>query len=604
MTPGFAHAQRLETVRVEARDGTALATDVWRPVLDDRPRPVLLRRTPYGRALPDDVVRAMLNFGYVVVSQDVRGRGESDGLFFPFRDDARDGADTIEWAAAQPWSNGRVGTFGGSAEGIVQLLAAGEGPEALRCVHATVATDDVYEGLYPGGAWRTELGTAWLEGLGASAALVEYRRQEAGDAYWSSARLDARERARIGATVFLVGGFFDVFASGTARAHRELAASRPDVPREGPYMVLGPWTHGGLDSALQGEISYPPNARYEAAVLELATFFEWCLKGGARPAWAPLRFYLTRLGDDGRSATGEWRDATSWPPPSAPVELRLHADGSLRAAAPPVDGAPARLPVDPASPVPSRGGGNLTTPAGPSDQSTIDARPEVLVASTPVAVEAVELIGDVRARIYAQSATTDVDVVVRLEQLTPSGRAILLADGIRRGRFVAGTEAPRPLVPNEPALFDVELGPLAIVLPPGHALRVAIAGTSSPRYEPNPNVAEPISTARARPTTLTLFRESSLPSAIVLPVSRGTPPGASASEVPDAGVALDAGSGGAPGGYGCASMTGSAPGVAPWIVLALVVWRRQRCRRTHRTICGSSGPTSPRPRSRSSGKPT
>jgi MYXO-CTERM domain-containing protein len=574
--PSAASAQTLELVRVTTRDGTELATDVWRPDGDASARPVLLRRTPYGRALDVALVRGLHAAGYTVVSQDVRGRGDSDGVFSPFRNDARDGADTIAWVAAQPWSNGRVGTFGGSAEGIVQLLAAGEGPEALRCVHALVATDDVHEGLYPGGAWRTELGTAWLEQLGEPEALVEFRAHEAQDAFWDPARLDAAERQRIRAEVFLVGGFFDIFASGTPRAFRQLAATTPAEPRGGPFLVLGPWTHGGLGTAQQGEVAYPADAAYQAYVTDLAAYFDWCLRDGPRPSFPPVRYYVTRLGEDGRTATGEWRDAAGWPPPSAPVELRLQPDGSLRGAAPPVDGLPVRLAVDPADPVSSLGGGNLTTAAGPHDQSAIDARPDVLVATTPTATETVELIGDLRARIYGQSATTDVDVVVRLEQLTPSGRAMLLADGIRRGRFVGGLDAVRPLVANEPALFDVDLGPIAIVLPPGHALRVALAGTSSPRYEPSPNVAEPIATARPRPTTLTIFREASLPSAIVLPVTRGTPPGASEPVRLDAGVPVDGGPARSTGGCGCRVGAPTPTPVALLALLALVVWRRGR----------------------------
>ncbi len=347
LAPGVVRAQRHEVVRVPMRDGTELATDVWWPEGDDTPRPVLLRRTPYGRALDPAVVTGLLSAGYTVASQDVRGRGASDGIFSPFRSDAHDGADTIAWVAAQPWSNGRVGTFGGSAERIVQLLAAGEAPDALRCVHAMVATDDVHEGLYPGGAWRTELGTAWLEGLGAPDALAEFRAYEAQDAFWASARLDASERSRVRATVFLVGGFYDIFASGTPRTFRQLAAATPAEPREGPYLILGPWTHGGVGVANQGELTYPADAAYQAYLPELAAFFEWCLRDGPRPTWAPVRYYVSELADDGRAATGEWRDATGWPPPAAPVELRLQPDGSLRAAAPPVDGAPVRLPVDP-----------------------------------------------------------------------------------------------------------------------------------------------------------------------------------------------------------------------------------------------------------------
>lgn len=570
------------TVRVTMRDGTELATDVWTPSPSDGPRPVLLRRTPYGRALDAGLAAGLLAFGYAVVSQDVRGRGDSDGVFSPFRDDALDGADTIAWAAAQPWSNGRVGTFGGSAEGIVQLVAAGEGPPALECVHATVATDDVYEGIYPGGAWRTELGTAWLTGLSAPDALADFRAHEVADAYWDPARLDAIERARIDASVLLVGGFYDIFAIGTPRAFREIQAASPGGAQDRRYLVLGPWTHGGLSSTTQGQLAYPASATYEAYVTELAEYFEWCLKDGPRPSWPAVRYYVSEIADDGTRSGGEWRSATTWPPPSAPVELRLHDDGALLARAPAPDGAPARLDVDPADPVPSIGGGNLTTPAGPFDQRVVDAREDVLLATTPIATEPVELVGDVRARIFASSATTDADVIVRLEQVTPGGRVLALADGIRRARFAEGFDRIRPLTPNEPVWLDVEVGPIAMVLPAGHALRVAVSGTSSPRYEPSPNVAEPIATATPRTTTLTVYRDATHPSAITLPVARGTPPGAS-EPPPDAGADRDAGVGPMPSaGCGCRASRPFAGG-APLLALIGLVASRARRRRAERS---------------------
>ncbi len=542
----------LATVRVPMRDGTELATDVW-TLPGTGARPVLLRRTPYGRVIDMGVVNGLLAAGYVLVSQDVRGRGESDGVFSPFRDDAHDGADTIAWAAAQPWSNGRVGTFGGSAEGIVQLMAAGEGPPALECMHVMVATGDLYESLYRGGAWRTELGTAWLEGLGEPEALVEFRAHETLDAFWDPARLDEAEAARAPA-MLLVGGFYDIFALGAPRTFRAL----DDASDEPRYLVLGPWTHGGVASTTQGELTYPMSATYEAYITDLAAYFAWCLQDGPQPTWPAVRYYVSELADDGASASGEWREATTWPPPSAPVELRLHEDGTLRASAPARDGAPASLGVDPTDPVPSIGGGNLTTAAGPHDQRAIDARADVLVATTPIASEPVEIIGDLRARVFASSATTDADVIVRLEQVTPSGRVLALADGVRRGRFVGGYDAIRPLTPDEPTTFELELGPIAIVLPAGHALRVAISGTSAPRYEPNPGVADPIASATPQPTTLTIYRDAMFPSAITLPIARGTPPGAS-DATPDAGLA-DGGTEPPSGGCGCrAARRSSAP---------------------------------------------
>lgn len=575
---------------VAMRDGTALATDVWLPDEVAEPMPVLLRRTPYGRTYDAGTAGVIGTLGYILVSQDVRGRGDSEGSFSPFRDDAEDGFDTIEWIAAQAWSNGRVGMFSASAEGIVQLMAASAAPPALRCAIPVVATDDTHEALYPGGSWRTELGTAWLEALEEPEALVELLSHEADDDFWEPSRMDPEERAGVTFPILLIGGFHDIFARGTSRAFGALRDGADPAARGDQFLLLGPWTHGGISTALQGEVTFDEEATLSTQDLaaEWFTFFDFCLKGGPRPDWAPARYWVTRLSDEGTEAGGEWRDADTWPPPAEPVELALHDDGTLRAGPLAADGASAELPSDPEAPIPSVGGRNLSTPAGPFDQSTIDERPDVLVAQTAPVAEEVELAGDVTARITAASATDDVDVIVRLSQVVPGGRAMLLADGIRRGRFAQSLDAARPLVPGQPTAFDVELGPVAVVLPPGHALRVAVQATSSPRYQPNPGTSDPIVSAVPVATTLTVFRSLSDPSVITLPVARGTLPGSPAPE-PDAGTSLpdasgggeDAGpdAGGGPtgsGGCDCRTAGPVRPGPGALLALALVVLGRRR----------------------------
>ena len=581
------------------RDGVELATDVWLPDDASAPaRPVVLRRTPYGRAYDMATAAGFVGAGYVLVSQDVRGRGDSAGTFLPFFDDAHDGFDTIAWAAAQTWSSGRIGTIGGSAEGIVQLLALGEAPPALRCAQVSVATDDVYEGLYPGGAWRTELTSAWLTSLGASAVEPMWRGHEVRDAYWDPVRLSPAERARSSASVFLVGGVYDIFSAGTVRTFAALQGESGAGADQ--FMVLGPWTHGGASVTRQGGIDYVLDATYRSYVRDLVAFFDWCLRDAARPTFAPVRYFVSRIDDSGAFAIGEWRNADAWPPASTATPLYFHDDDALRTAMPSSAGAAAALPVDPAHPLPSVGGGNLSTPAGPFDQRDLDAMPGVLVASIGTGEADTDVVGNVTARIWASSDSTDGDVIVRLEELTQDGHAMLVADGIRRGRFAAGYDAIGALAPGTPTLFEVDLGPVALTLTPGHALRVAIAGTSSPRYEPDPGVATPLSDAPVgRATTLTIYRDAAHPSSIVLPVARGaivdgmgTPRADAGVAAMDGGTRADAGTsaGGTGSDGGCSCRTTSARGRGGTIralasslaTLAVAIgalrWRRRRRR--------------------------
>jgi predicted acyl esterase len=605
------------------RDGVVLATDVHIPAGDATAMlPVILRRTPYGRALDDGFVTAMGALGYAVVSQDVRGRGDSAGRFLPFFDDWADGPDTIAWIAAQPWSNGRVGTWGGSAEGIVQLMALPDAPEALRCANVLVATADVYDGLFPGGAWRDELTTAWLHNLDASDAYSLWRAHEAGDAWWDPARLDADEVARVRVPVLLAGGFYDIFASATPRTHGTFQAGAAPNARSSQYLVLGPWTHGALSGPddrssplVEGEVSYPNAAGYRDLWWDFIDFFDWCLQDGPRPVWSPVRYALTRLSDDGRTAEAEWRTTDAWPPAGLDVPMYLRDDGSLQGPPPPADGIAADIPVDPATPIPSKGGGNLTTPAGPFDQAAVDALPGVLTARTAVATTPVQIEGNVRAAIWASSSSDDGDVVVRLSQVTPSGRILMLADGVRRGRFVGGTDVARPLVPGTPTRFDVDVGPVAFLLPPGHAIQVSVAGTSAPRYQPNPGTSAPLASDPAlSASTLTIYRDAAHPSGLTLPVTAGILPGAATEptpddDPPDAAVPNDAGRDEAvpdvpdmtdtppepeadvpspPAGQTASSGCAGGPvggGAPPWLLLTLLGggWRAARHRRASKT---------------------
>ncbi|MBP7127738.1 CocE/NonD family hydrolase, partial [Myxococcota bacterium] len=451
---------------VPTRDGQAtLSTAVYLPVGGGGPWPVILRRTPYGKDVEADLAGGLNALGYAMVSQDVRGRGGSTGRFLPFFTDREDAAATLEWISGQPWCDGRIGSWGGSAEGIVQLVALPDAPDAWKCAFVVAATEDVYEGLFPGGAWRTELTTAWLQALNAPDVLDEWRSHEAGGTYWDPARLDAGERPRVQVPVLLAGGVFDIFAKDMPRVQRTFQAEAGPKAREDTFLVLGPWTHGGFFPApgrplAEGEVAFPADAAYQSQWLDLVQWFDWCLKGGPRPPWPRVRYWTTTFSQDGSTASGSWHGADAWPPPSTPVEVFLHPDGTLDATPPRADDRAAVLPFDPANPIPSVGGGNLTTPAGPWDQSTVDELEGVTIAQTPPADQATRLVGDVTARIWAAASGTDADVIVRLSVVTPGGRVLLVADGVRRGRYVASTAEATPLDPGRAVLFHVDLGPV------------------------------------------------------------------------------------------------------------------------------------------------
>jgi uncharacterized protein len=527
--------------QVTMPDGVTLATDVWRPLFDSAPRPVLLRRTPYGRSVDFNTAQALVAAGFVLVSQDVRGRGDSQGVFEPFFDDKVDGKATIEWAAAQPWSTGAVATYSNSAEGVVQFMAMANAPRGLRCAHIGMPTHDVYEAMFPGGAWRTDLGTNWLTGLGAADVVERWKSHEVRDSYWDDATLSTAEMANITHPVFIMGGFFDIFAQSEVRALRELQTHVAPSARGDVFLILGPWTHGGSALRGQGELIFPEDVRYTDWANELLAYVKWCTQDAPRPDFAQVRYYLTAITDQTMVdpadmvtrtvASGEWRATTTWPPPGGKQQRLSLSEAGLGGEATAV--APLRIAVEADAAVPSQGGGNLTTPAGPRDQATVDARPDVLLLASQAVAATVEVVGSPSLKVWVSSATTDLDVIVRLEVLTQQGKAIALTDGVRRGRFAGGFDAVRPLTPAEPTLFEVTFGPVAVRLTPGQALRIAISGTSSPRYEVNPNLATPLAAHPAAVSTeLTLYRDPEHAGELVLPVLLGAMPGAHPVEEP------------------------------------------------------------------------
>lgn len=547
--PSTAAAQFSLNTRVKMADGVELSTDVWRNPFDDTPRPVLLRRTPYGRALNAAEASRLFALGFIVVSQDVRGRGDSDGSYLPFFNDKADGRDTIDWIAAQDWSNGRVGTYSTSTEGILQHLLMAAAPAALSCVHVTMGSHDVYEAFFPGGAWRTDFGTNWLRAIDESSVIDTFKAHEVQDDYWKVATLSTKEMSKIDHPVFMLGGLFDMFAPSQSRIAEALQKSVAAASRGDVFVVLGPWTHTGLGQTRQGQLIYPDDAAMASWLLEQMQFFSWCMKGAGRPPFPAVRYYQTELTDETKVdsldnqtrliAKGGWHESKQWPPAETkPATLYLQGDHALMDSV--GDAETIVLPVDPADPTPSRGGGNFASSAGPYDQIDSDARPDVYVSTSGVFAEDSELVGTPRAYVWAASATTDVDVVVRLEAVTPGGHAILMSDGVRRGRFVGGYDARRPLTPGKPALFEIELGPLALRVPRGHALRVALSGSSAPRYEPNPNVATALAMSPTPvKTTLTIFRDRQHPTRIEFPLFSGKLTSAVAPVVvPDAGVPI------------------------------------------------------------------
>ncbi|GAA2667256.1 CocE/NonD family hydrolase [Streptomyces lunalinharesii] len=567
---------------VPMKDGTKLATTVWRPAAQE-PVPVLLMRTPYGRdgiasrATGAPNLFAMLRSGYAIALQDCRGTFASSGAFVPHADEAADGAATIDWLASQEWCSGSVGMWGASYVGMVQWQAASTGVAGLKAIAPVVTTADLYRAPWhsPGGALSLDCTLGWgtmmalnealraastgadvTEDIAALTAMMGNRSAltEATpiaeqpilrrylpwvvetaighpdrDEHWQQlAAIDAV--STISTPALHIGGWYDLFIGETLHAYREMKANAATArAREGQRLVIGPWSHNPT-----GFLGYSPDrsfgltASMDAAGLtesQLA-FFDSHVKGesDALDGFAPVRLFV--MGID------QWRDEPDWPLPDArytPFYLdgdgpanSAGGEGRLSAAEPVGDFADTYL-YDPRRPVPSHGGTmmNMGGYDGPLDQSPLHDRDDVLVFTSEVLEEPFEVTGPVTATLFVSSSAVDTDFTAKLVDVHPDGRAIILCEGLQRMRYRNSLSAPELVVPGEVYEIEVDLIATANVFLPGHRILVEVSSSNFPRYDRNSNTGGVIAEERlADMVTATnrLHRGPEYPSRIVLPV--------------------------------------------------------------------------------------
>ncbi len=544
-------------VRAKMRDGVALVADVYLPDGEGR-FATLLQRTPYDRKAVSASAVDLAASGYAVVIQDTRGRYDSEGEFYPFRYEANDGYDTVEWAAAQPWSNGPVGMFGGSYVGATQMLAATTKPPHLLAIFPYVTAAEYYEGwTYQGGALMEWFASSWSSGLAVDTlrrkaapgahplewvkegALRDYRllqppdarelapyfrdwvRHESDDDFWKPIRV-RDHYAEMTVKGLHAGGWHDIFLEGSIRNYQGLraTAATPEA-REGQRLLLGPWAHAATSP--EGKIGDVVFGR--DAVLDMTAtirdWFDYSLKGVAN-AFAGKRVRLFVMGDN------VWRDEDEFPLARARETRFFLAAGADRSSGGLLDRAPRLSPpslyeYDPADPVPTRGGrlccGDALAP-GPADQRPNESRPDVLVFSTPPLTRDLEVTGFVALELYAASSAVDTDFTALLIDVAPDGYARLLTDGVVRARYRKSTAGPPlPLVPGQIEKYRIDLWATSNVFKTGHRLRLYVSSSNFPRFDRNRNTGEPILDATASvKARQTVYHDAAHPSALVLPV--------------------------------------------------------------------------------------
>lgn len=514
------------TQMVAMSDGVKLATDVYLPGDGTGKYPVIVVRTPYNKNANAAFMATLAKFrGYGLVVQDVRGRFKSEGkaaIIFGNEGlgEHHDGQDTLEWVAAQEWCNGTLATWGPSALGISQNMAAPVAPDALKAQFVSVAFSDYYsQAAYQGGAFRTQLIEAWLRANGlVETNLATFVAHPRLDDFWKP--LSAESRAGdVRAPAVFHGGWYDIFLQGTINSFTSIHYHGGEGARGKCRLVIGPIGHGNFS-----ELKYPANAAKMPACADVFDWFDYALAGKENAVAKEKAVHYYVMGDPtDKSAPGNyWRHVDDWPPTSTSADFYFHPDGKLVRDEQPTGTDSRTYEYDPKNPVPNVGGQELGVPLGPMDQRRVENRPDVLLFTSEVLKEPVEVTGRLRAKLFVSSDCPDTDFTVKLCDVYPDGRSMLVTDGIIRARYRTSFEKESFLKPDEVYELDVDLWSTSLVFNKGHAIRVAVSSSNSPRFEANPNTGTAFRAdkeTRVAKNTVHLAKERA--SRIVLPVVGG-----------------------------------------------------------------------------------
>ena len=562
------------------RDGTKTYVDVFRPDAVGA-FPGLLQRTPYDKGSSSsrsgtlDAVSAASR-GYAVAIQDVRGRYSSGGEFYTFVNESNDGYDSVEWLASQPWCTGKVGMYGVSYVGATQWLAAKSKPPSLKGIAPGVTASNYQEGwAWQGGAFELGFNLSWTVGAltaanwgnlarrlpltddrlesiiqakddlntgfahlpmrevpdlqgGLAPYYYDWMAHPEYDDYWKAVSIE-EAHSDIEVPAFNFGGWYDVFLGGTIRNYARMSSlGATEDARRGQKLVIGPWVHGGSPVSVSGEYNFGTRAGALALDLQgqILSHYDYWLKGedNGFVDQPPVRIFV--MGEN------VWRYENSWPLDRA-ANTRYYLRSGGRANTLNGDGAlsldssnsepPDVFAYNPLDPAPTRGGQLCCDPAfmaaGAYDQRPVEARPDVLVYSTPPLERDTEVTGPVTVTLYASSSARDTDFTAKLVDVSPDGYARNLTDGIIRARYRSPRSSASLLQSGQVYEFNIDLWATSNLFRKGHQIRVEISSSNFPRFDRNLNTGESIAAGeRFIPALQTVLHSAEHPSHVTLPV--------------------------------------------------------------------------------------
>ncbi len=477
-------------VSIPMRDGKYLAADIY--TIDTlTPKPTILIQTPYNKlwyrliigSTEGQVPFDSINYNYLIV--DWRGFHASAAADSVSYDRGLDGYDLVEWIATQSWSNGRIGTWGASALGIIQFMTAKHQPPHLTCCVPVVSSaKTAYTDYYYGGDYLQEF-TAMRDSLGftpENLILAHYKH----DWFWTLAETLTNYPELISVPMLIITGWYDHNDDAPLNMFYALRDSSEPLVRDKHKFVVGPWTHSGVGRLEQGELTYPDGVDSLRSIsFRIFDFYLRQINNGYETE-PVIRYYM--MGEN------QWRTTEDWYTESDRTDtLYLSQNGILSNDFPTLANPPDSFYYDPKNPCPSIGGNrfnpfNSSVIVGPRDQrDSVENRSDVLLYSTPVLTEPITITGNSQVKLSVSSDCKDTDFSVRLTDIYPDGRSMLICGGIRRMRFRNSFTGEVLMVPGDTCEVTIELKNIAYTFLPGHSMRIIISSSDYPIFHANLN---------------------------------------------------------------------------------------------------------------------
>ena len=563
----FNNLQMMMDIKVPMSDGVTLSTNIYLPK-NNIPCPIILQRSPYGTNT-EDMVKEAINFvkkGYGVVLQDVRGRWDSEGEWYPFINEAKDGYETQEWIGSQHWCDGNIGTIGASYLAMAQWQTAALNSKYLKAMAPKVSYSNFYhDWVYTGGAFQLAFNLRWIgiqmntrtnqlqylwmpkenhlneimkhlplidmdnKAGRSSKHWKEWIEHPNYDNYWKNLNPIEENYEKISVPVLGISAWYDIFLQGTLNNYIGVKSKGISPGKDNQKLLIGPWMHffNGQEQTI-GDMNFGEKVKIDI-FKEMLNWFDFWLKGKNNNTKNedPVKMFLM--------GKNEWQTYSDWPIPDTIYKnFYIHSQGNANSSS--GDGILNELipnynenfdtyKYDPTDPVPTIGGtgpsgGPVVSPvsAGPKNQFEVEKRKDILVYTTPPLKNNIQITGPVKMILFASSNCIDTDFTCKLVDVYPNGFCLNIAQGIIRARYRNSWEDPEFLNPNEIYKYNIDMWSTSNFFHKDHKIRIEISSSNFPQFDRNPNTGNQFGMDKDLKTaTQKVYHDKNYPSHIILP---------------------------------------------------------------------------------------